>query len=261
MRFQRPEIEEDDPDFASWFHEEDEEEELEGRLNSSSVSEGISYSQLEINQSKASKKKISKAKSSINVLVAPTIKEISAGNNFELKLPYPNHEPSKQLKGKLKHMVSRSMGLPSNSISFTESNKQLEELKHQSVSIIKSEKKQSKQMKFFKTDDHQQERISATKSAIHKTCDINFDEVPKVLLVDDTVFNLMILQNIFLLNFKVKTEQAISGEEALEKCKQRIKNGQEAYHFIVMDINMPGMDGVVTTKKIREIFDPYVRDR
>ena len=116
-------------------------------------------------------------------------------------------------------------------------------------------------MKFFKTDDHQQERISATKSAIHKTCDINLDELPKVLLVDDTVFNLMILQNIFLLNFKVKTEQAISGEEALEKCKQRIKKGQEAYHFIVMDINMPGMDGVVTTKKIREIFDPYVRVR
>jgi CheY-like chemotaxis protein len=28
-----------------------------------------------------------------------------------------------------------------------------------------------------------------------------------------------------------------------------------------MDINMPGMDGVVATKKIREIFDPYVKKR
>lgn len=26
-----------------------------------------------------------------------------------------------------------------------------------------------------------------------------------------------------------------------------------------MDINMPGMDGVVTTQKIREIFNPYVK--
>jgi CheY-like chemotaxis protein len=29
--------------------------------------------------------------------------------------------------------------------------------------------------------------------------------------------------------------------------------------MIVMDINMPGMDGVVTTSKIREFNDPYVK--
>jgi CheY-like chemotaxis protein len=78
-------------------------------------------------------------------------------------------------------------------------------------------------------------------------------ELPPVLLVDDTVFNLMILQNIFLLNYKIKTDQAISGEEALAKCKARI---DLPYKFIVMDINMPGMDGVVTTGKIREL-EPY----
>jgi CheY-like chemotaxis protein len=35
----------------------------------------------------------------------------------------------------------------------------------------------------------------------------------------------------------------------------------DAYKFIVMDINMPGMDGVVATSKIRQIFDPYVKTR
>lgn len=87
------------------------------------------------------------------------------------------------------------------------------------------------------------------------------EDYAPVLIVDDTVFNIMILQNIFLINHKIKTDQAISGEEAIMKCKQRITLGQEAYRLIVMDINMPGMDGVVATKKIREIFDPYVKKR
>jgi CheY-like chemotaxis protein len=35
----------------------------------------------------------------------------------------------------------------------------------------------------------------------------------------------------------------------------------DAYRFIVMDINMPGMDGVVATSKIREFTDPYLKKR
>ena len=63
------------------------------------------------------------------------------------------------------------------------------------------------------------------------------EDYAPVLIVDDTVFNIMILQNIFLINHKIKTDQAISGEEAIMKCKQRITLGQEAYRLIVMDIN------------------------
>ena len=45
------------------------------------------------------------------------------------------------------------------------------------------------------------------------------------------------------------------------KCKQKVQRNVEAYRFIIMDINMPGMDGVVTTKQIREFTDQYVKKR
>ena len=83
--------------------------------------------------------------------------------------------------------------------------------------------------------------------------------LPQVLIVDDTVFNLQILSMIFQTQFKIKVDQAVDGEEAVMKCQKRIENKEPAYRLIVMDINMPGIDGVVTTAKIRESTDDYVK--
>ena len=66
---------------------------------------------------------------------------------------------------------------------------------------------------------------------------------------------------IFQTKYKLLADQAVSGEEAIMKCKQRIQRNMDAYRFIVMDINMPGMDGVVATSKIREFTDPYLKKR
>ena len=87
------------------------------------------------------------------------------------------------------------------------------------------------------------------------------EELSPVLIVDDTVFNIKILQMIFQSKYKITADQAVSGEEALMKCKQRMQRNQESYRLIVMDINMPGMDGVMTTTKIREFNDDYVKKR
>ena len=83
----------------------------------------------------------------------------------------------------------------------------------------------------------------------------------KILIVDDTVFNLKILQIIFESKFGLIVDQAVSGEEAVMMCRQRVKNRKEMYRLIVMDINMPGLDGVQATEQIRKFADEYVQER
>ncbi|HQB77375.1 MAG TPA: response regulator, partial [Tenuifilaceae bacterium] len=71
-------------------------------------------------------------------------------------------------------------------------------------------------------------------------------ENANVLLVEDNLIN----QKIVVLSLKkiVKNiEIANNGKEALDKF------GTSKYDIILMDIQMPIMNGIVTTKKIREI--------
>jgi CheY-like chemotaxis protein/signal transduction histidine kinase len=68
----------------------------------------------------------------------------------------------------------------------------------------------------------------------------------KILLVEDNEIN----QKIVLLSLNKKVDQidvAANGKEALEMF------GVKKYDLILMDIMMPVMDGIVATKKIREI--------
>lgn len=68
----------------------------------------------------------------------------------------------------------------------------------------------------------------------------------RILLVEDNVIN----QKIVLLSLNKQVKQidvAANGKEALEMF------GLKQYDLILMDIKMPVMDGIVATKKIREI--------
>lgn len=87
----------------------------------------------------------------------------------------------------------------------------------------------------------------------------NADALSKVLIVDDTVFAIQILKMYCQKVCNIKVDTAISGEEAIMMVQQRISCKQPVYRLIVMDINMPGLDGVQTTANIRGFLMDYIR--
>ncbi|MCL5261213.1 MAG: PAS domain S-box protein [Gammaproteobacteria bacterium] len=69
---------------------------------------------------------------------------------------------------------------------------------------------------------------------------------PKILIVDDNESNRNVL-NSLLLKIGFKTEIASNGDEAIQICIYSLPD------LIIMDLRMPGMDGIETTKKIRNL--------
>jgi CheY-like chemotaxis protein len=67
-----------------------------------------------------------------------------------------------------------------------------------------------------------------------------------ILIVEDHTVSYKYLEEI-LLPHKPKLSRAISGEEAVKL----VRNNH--YDLIIMDINLPEMDGVTATKKIRDL--------
>jgi len=70
----------------------------------------------------------------------------------------------------------------------------------------------------------------------------------KVLVVDDFATN-RYLHKTLLEQQGVQVTTAEDGQEALKKCQAR---GDDAYTFILMDVQMPVMDGFTAAKKLRE---------
>ena len=81
----------------------------------------------------------------------------------------------------------------------------------------------------------------------------------KILIVDDEKFNCDIIYG-FMMILGVKkrseiAEFAFNGEEALRKIQEAVYNNNPyKYSIIMMDCNMPFMDGYDATQKIRKLF-------
>ena len=71
--------------------------------------------------------------------------------------------------------------------------------------------------------------------------------VPYILLVDDNPINLKLLVT-FMKKIKLPYDEAVNGYEALEK----FKSSSRTFDYVLMDISMPIMDGISSTRKIRE---------
>ena len=91
-------------------------------------------------------------------------------------------------------------------------------------------------------------RTKKTKAAKSELFMIDSDNyagiIPKILLVDDNEVN-QIVASTLLKKSGCKVELAMSGPEAIDKVKTN------KYDLIFMDIQMPGMDGVTATQKIK----------
>ncbi|NLN57296.1 MAG: response regulator, partial [Gammaproteobacteria bacterium] len=73
-----------------------------------------------------------------------------------------------------------------------------------------------------------------------------------ILAVDDHLPNLIVLEAL-LGELNVTTTKAQSGQEALGILQQRIEQGLQPFDLIFMDIQMPVMSGVDTTRAIRSL--------
>jgi len=92
--------------------------------------------------------------------------------------------------------------------------------------------------------------INEKKEAISKLTLESMDNI-KIMIVDDHETAIEVIGS-YLESFAFKIVTAASGEAALDKYRQCMENG-EKIDLILMDWKMPGMDGIETWKKIKEI--------
>ena len=83
--------------------------------------------------------------------------------------------------------------------------------------------------------------------------------IPKILVVDDMEFNIIPVRFLIRSNYGMGIDDAPDGKVAFEKFKKELNKPcgciNRAYRLILMDIGMPVMDGIESSKRITRLMN------
>lgn len=105
-----------------------------------------------------------------------------------------------------------------------------------------------KQLKDHATQQRQAQQISSDPKHRHKKVTQKNDDELRVLVAEDNLVNQMVIEGL-LKKFNIKAVIASNGLKALKA----FEDGAMQFDLILMDCEMPELDGYQTTKKIREL--------
>ena len=82
------------------------------------------------------------------------------------------------------------------------------------------------------------------------------DQEKLIVVVDDHPMNIDVLENLLVKKLDRNVICCLSGEEALRLVVQKVERmrGLKLSMLVLMDINMPTMDGFETTRRLKEIL-------
>ena len=101
----------------------------------------------------------------------------------------------------------------------------------------------------FSIDLQASELVESKVNQTKENKKVNIEDL-NVLIVEDNKMNVLVLKRYFK-KWKVKSQVAENGAIAVEKIQDR------NYDLILMDLQMPVMDGYTAAKEIRNMVDPY----